>query len=76
MSTMKNEFMMKAFYKMAGDFFKPKLLSPYRHDEAFLLEVLNQWHSILFEVGEASLGGFGVIVGSSLLLRSLLQTLL
>lgn len=31
--------------------FKPKLLSPYRDDEAFLLEVLHQWHCVLFEVG-------------------------
>ena len=49
---------------------------PYRDDKAPLLEVLHQRNGVLLEVGQAAVGGLGVVVGSALLLGSLLQPLL
>lgn len=48
----------------------------YRNDEAPLLEVFDQRDGILLEVGQAAVDGFGVIVGSPLLLGPFLQPLL
>lgn len=49
---------------------------PYCDDEAFFLEVLDQGDGILFEISQASIDSFRVVIWATLLLRTLLQTLL
>lgn len=50
--------------------------TPYRNNEAPLLEVFHQRDGVLLEVGQAAVDGLGVVVRSSLLLGPFLQPLL
>jgi len=49
---------------------------PYCDDEAFFLEVFDQGDGILFEISQASIDSFRVVIWATLLLLTLFQTLL
>lgn len=49
---------------------------PYCEDEAFFLEVFDQGDGVLFEISQASIDSFRVVIWATLLLCTILQTLL
>lgn len=49
---------------------------PYCDDEAFFLEEFDQGDGVLFEISQASIDSFRVVIWATLQLRTLLQTLL